>query len=64
MSMFSDMGINVIEAEEAEDGPDEVDGGELVAAKSSAVAKTTTGKEPADRTDDPGAHVPARNGLR
>jgi len=53
MSMFSDMGINVIEAEEAEDGPEEVDGGELVAAKSSAVAKTTTGKEPADRTDDP-----------
>jgi RNA polymerase primary sigma factor len=53
MSMFSDMGINVIEAEEAEDAPEEVDGGELVAAKSSAVAKTTTGKEPADRTDDP-----------
>ncbi|CTQ76808.1 RNA polymerase sigma factor RpoD [Roseibium alexandrii] len=53
MSMFSDMGINVIEAEEAEDAPEEVDGGELVVAKSSAVAKTTTGKEPADRTDDP-----------
>ncbi|XYK79983.1 MAG: RNA polymerase sigma factor RpoD [Labrenzia sp.] len=53
MSMFSDMGINVIEAEEAEDAPEEVDGGELVAAKTTAVAKTTTGKEPADRTDDP-----------
>lgn len=53
MSMLSDMGINVIEAEEAEDGPEEVDGGELVAASNTAVAKTTTAKEPADRTDDP-----------
>jgi RNA polymerase primary sigma factor len=53
MSMLSDMGINVIDSEEADDGPDEVDGGEIVAAKSSAVAKTTTTKEPADRTDDP-----------
>ncbi|MBO6894272.1 MAG: RNA polymerase sigma factor RpoD [Roseibium sp.] len=53
MSMLSDMGINVIDSEEADDGPDEVDGGEVVAATSSAVAKTTTTKEPADRTDDP-----------
>ncbi|WP_420414236.1 RNA polymerase sigma factor RpoD [Roseibium sp.] len=53
MSMLSDMGINVVEAEEAEDGPEEVDGGELVAATTTAVAKTTTTKEPADRTDDP-----------
>jgi RNA polymerase primary sigma factor len=53
MSMLSDMGINVIDSEEADDGPDEVDGGEIVAAKPSAVAKTTTTKEPADRTDDP-----------
>ncbi|WP_417686319.1 RNA polymerase sigma factor RpoD [Roseibium sp.] len=54
MSMLSDMGINVVEAEEAEEGsPDEVDGGELVTAASTAVTKTTTTKEPADRTDDP-----------
>ena len=52
MSMLSDMGINVVEAEDAEDGPEEVSGGEVVAATSTAVAKTTT-KEPTDRTDDP-----------
>jgi len=53
MSMLSDMGINVIEADEAEEGgPDEVDGGELTTTKTTAVAKTTT-KEPTDRTDDP-----------
>ena len=54
MSMLSDMGINVIEEEEAEDGnAEEVQGGDLVAAGTTAVAKTTTTKEPADRTDDP-----------
>ncbi len=54
MSMLSDMGINVIEADEAEEAnAEEVDGGDLVAAGSTAVAKTTTTKEPADRTDDP-----------
>ncbi|MES0811452.1 RNA polymerase sigma factor RpoD [Roseibium sp. SCPC15] len=53
MSMLSDMGINVIDSDEADDGPDEVDGGELVAATTTAVAKTGTTKEPADRTDDP-----------
>ncbi|MCX2721713.1 RNA polymerase sigma factor RpoD [Roseibium salinum] len=53
MSMLSDMGINVIDSEDADEVPDEVDGGELVAASPSAVAKTTTTKEPADRTDDP-----------
>lgn len=53
MSMLSDMGINVIEADEAEEGgPEEVDGGELATTKTTAVAKTTT-KEPTDRTDDP-----------
>jgi RNA polymerase primary sigma factor len=54
MSMLSDMGINVIESEEAEEAnAEEVDGGDLVAAGTTAVAKTTTTKEPADRTDDP-----------
>ncbi|MEP3667932.1 MAG: RNA polymerase sigma factor region1.1 domain-containing protein, partial [Roseibium sp.] len=55
MSMLSDMGINVIEAEEAEENASEEaeGGGDLVAVSSGAVAKTTTTKEPADRTDDP-----------
>ena len=55
MSMLSDMGINVIEAEEADDTEGEANQStELVEAKSStAVAKTTTSKEPTDRTDDP-----------
>ena len=53
MSMLSDMGINVIEADEADEAaPDEVDGGELATTGSTAVAKTTA-KEPTDRTDDP-----------
>ncbi|WP_316860251.1 RNA polymerase sigma factor RpoD [uncultured Cohaesibacter sp.] len=54
MSMLSDMGINVIEAEEAEDNETQSESTELVEAKTStAVAKTTTSKEPTDRTDDP-----------
>ncbi|WP_114009520.1 RNA polymerase sigma factor RpoD [Cohaesibacter intestini] len=54
MSMLSDMGINVIEAEEAEENESESNSTELVEAKgSTAVAKTTTSKEPTDRTDDP-----------
>ena len=59
MAMLSDMGINVIEDEEADekeaddDGDDnEVEGGELTATGSTAVA-TTKKKEPTDRTDDP-----------
>ena len=54
MSMLSDMGINVIESEEAEDNESDSNSKELVEAKgSTAVAKTTTTKEPTDRTDDP-----------
>ncbi|KZL14776.1 RNA polymerase sigma factor RpoD [Pseudovibrio sp. Ad37] len=59
MSLLSEMGINVVEAEDAEEGKEEeeappaVDGGELVVASSTAVTKTTTAKEPTDRTDDP-----------
>nr|WP_321456231.1 RNA polymerase sigma factor RpoD [uncultured Cohaesibacter sp.] len=63
MSMLSDMGINVIESEEADDNDDsgassdddsDSDSKELVESKgSTAVAKTTTSKEPTDRTDDP-----------
>ncbi|MYZ49846.1 RNA polymerase sigma factor RpoD [Propylenella binzhouense] len=61
MSMLSDMGINVVEsdeAEEAEPEPAEDDGEDeeardLVEAGSTAVAKKTKTREPTDRTDDP-----------
>jgi len=54
MSMLSDMGINVIDSDEAE----EAEGGEGAAGKAvvpqQAVAKpATTTREPAERTDDP-----------
>ncbi|MBN9023571.1 MAG: RNA polymerase sigma factor RpoD, partial [Rhizobiales bacterium] len=55
LAMLSDMGINVIEAEEveeAEEGEDEPEGGDLTEAPSTAVA-TKAAKEPTDRTDDP-----------
>ncbi|WP_280939250.1 RNA polymerase sigma factor region1.1 domain-containing protein, partial [Methylobrevis pamukkalensis] len=58
MAMLSDMGINVVESEEAEE--DSADGtpasgdeeGEVAETTGTAVAKTTA-REPADRTDDP-----------
>ncbi len=57
MAMLSDMGINVIENEEAEEaeesGGDEEEGGELVVAQRSQVTTTAKSSEPADRTDDP-----------
>ncbi|MCT4656401.1 MAG: RNA polymerase sigma factor RpoD [Cohaesibacter sp.] len=56
MSMLSDMGINVIEAEEAEEGEasNASTSTEVAEVKgSTAVAKTSGGKEPTDRTDDP-----------
>ncbi|WP_186394064.1 RNA polymerase sigma factor RpoD [Stappia sp. TSB10GB4] len=52
MAMLSDMGINVIEEEEAEEAQADDQGGEIVEAGPTAVAKTTA-KEPTDRTDDP-----------
>ncbi|OWV76789.1 RNA polymerase subunit sigma [Rhizobium sp. R339] len=65
MSMLSDMGINVIEDEEAEEagasgggddddagGDDESEGGELAPSGGTALA-TAKKKEPTDRTDDP-----------
>ena len=51
MAMLSDMGINVVEADEAEEEASE-SGGELAETTTTAVAKTTT-REPTDRTDDP-----------
>jgi RNA polymerase primary sigma factor len=63
MAMLSDMGINVVDAEEAEGGEGEAaaDAGgggdsesdEMTESPGTAVARTTTTREPADRTDDP-----------
>ena len=62
MAMLSDMGINVIEDEDAEeasaseDGDDDADGdsegGELAPSQGTQLA-TAKKKEPTDRTDDP-----------
>ncbi len=61
MAMLSDMGINVIEDEEAEDAQasdddddsdGESEGGELAPSSGTALAATKK-KEPTDRTDDP-----------
>jgi RNA polymerase primary sigma factor len=63
MAMLSDMGINVVEseeaeeaepdAEEAEEGDGESDARDLVESGSTALAKKPAKREPADRTDDP-----------
>ena len=56
LAMLSEMGINVIEAdevEEADESADEEEAGELTESSGTAVAKTTTAREPTDRTDDP-----------
>ncbi|ODA66625.1 RNA polymerase sigma factor RpoD [Methyloligella halotolerans] len=52
MSMLSDMGINVIDSDEAEEQEAEGEGGGAV-AKVQAVTKSERTTEPADRTDDP-----------
>ncbi len=52
MSMLSEMGINVIENDEAEEG--ETPGGELVETSTSReITVSTTSAEALDRTDDP-----------
>ena len=60
MAMLSDMGINVVEDDEAGEeaeaegaGDAEDDANELAEQTGTAVAATTTKKEPTDRTDDP-----------
>ncbi|MBC7830439.1 MAG: sigma-70 family RNA polymerase sigma factor, partial [Hyphomicrobium sp.] len=63
MAMLSDMGINVVDTEEGEEGqeaaaadePDEEEGGGggRAIATTSAVATTSTRAEPTERTDDP-----------
>ncbi len=61
LSMFSEMGVNVVETEEAEqeeeareeaDEEPEAEGGELVEVQHKVPAKAET-KEPTERTDDP-----------
>ena len=65
LGMFSEMGINVVDSEEAETeeagggapapaDEEEAEGGELVeAAPARTPARSETAKEPTDRTDDP-----------
>ena len=55
MSMLSEMGINVIEAEEADEEESSSQGGEVAttASGSREVAVSTTSSETLDRTDDP-----------
>ncbi|BCG93437.1 RNA polymerase sigma factor RpoD [Mesorhizobium sp. 131-2-1] len=61
MAMLSDMGINVVEDDEQGEEPEggdssadaEEDANELAEQTGTAVATTTTKKEPTDRTDDP-----------
>lgn len=55
MATLSDMGINVVDADEVEDQiqEGEVSGGELVAAQSTAITSKSNAREGSDRTDDP-----------
>jgi len=59
MSMFSDMGINVVDEDEVEETEVEKDedegggGGEIAPSTGSAVATTSNTKAGSDRTDDP-----------
>jgi RNA polymerase primary sigma factor len=60
MAMLSDMGINVVDQEEAEEGAeavddaaDEEDGGGRALTSTTALVKTETRAEPTERTDDP-----------
>src|SRR5688572_14909431 len=61
MSMLSDMGINVVEDDEAGEEPEaeptaadvEEDANELAEQTGTAVAAAPAKKEPTDRTDDP-----------
>jgi len=62
LAMFSEMGVNVVETEEASDEEEareeadeepEPEGGELVEVQQRAVVAKVETKEPTDRTDDP-----------
>src|SRR5260221_14469198 len=69
LAMFSGMGVNVVETEEASEEQREVSdeeaesgSGELVEVQQKVPAKSET-KEPPERTDDPRAHVSAHDGI-
>ena len=59
LAMLSDMGINVVEDEDAADedkeeaAEDEPDAAEIAETNGTAIVAATTKKEPTDRTDDP-----------
>ncbi len=63
MAMLSDMGINVVETEETEEGEkkpaasddddEETEGGDVMAPSRQEVTTTAKAREPVDRTDDP-----------
>ncbi|MGL4239538.1 MAG: RNA polymerase sigma factor region1.1 domain-containing protein, partial [Beijerinckiaceae bacterium] len=63
MAMLNDMGINVVETEEAEEGEkkpaaaddddDESEGGEVAPSPRAGAIEVAKAKEPVDRTDDP-----------
>ncbi len=58
MAMLSDMGINVVENEEGDEGQDsveqtEAEGGRALTTQATPAPTTATRSEPAERTDDP-----------
>ncbi|HMN36140.1 MAG TPA: RNA polymerase sigma factor RpoD [Hyphomicrobium sp.] len=57
MAMLSDMGINVVESDDSEDGSEVEESGEDDESRAlvpqNALAKSETKSEPAERTDDP-----------
>ncbi len=53
MAMFSDMGVNVVESEEGEDGGDDAKKTPAVVSAKKAPVKTTTNSPSTERTDDP-----------
>ncbi|MDR3493344.1 MAG: RNA polymerase sigma factor region1.1 domain-containing protein, partial [Ancalomicrobiaceae bacterium] len=61
-AMLNEMGINVVETDESEENQEnaepagaeeEVEGGDLVEATTTAPVKSSSAREPTDRTDDP-----------
>ena len=53
MAMLNDMGINVVEAEEAEENSEAAEGSTALTETTTKAVTTTTKREPTDRTDDP-----------
>ena len=53
MSMLSDMGINVIDSDEAEEGAEGAADGKAVVAATPVAKPATPAREPVERTDDP-----------